>query len=46
MAPERPLRTLRSPCMQWPNFLILVGWALFYRILFFCTLKLKEARSK
>ncbi|GAB4819573.1 hypothetical protein N2152v2_006619 [Parachlorella kessleri] len=31
---------------KWPNFVILLGWALFYRAAFYLTLKWKEWRSK
>lgn len=39
--PPRPL-----PLVQWPNFVVLIGWAVFYRLAFFLTLKLKERKSK
>jgi len=31
---------------KWACFGILVGWAALYRALFYCTLKLKEMRSR
>ncbi len=45
----------RCPCpchwlclllLQWASVVVLLGWALFYRALFFATLKIKEWRSK
>jgi hypothetical protein len=35
-----------SLLMQWPNFVVLCGWVVFYRVAFFLTLKYKEWRSK